>query len=238
MGDRDQKVSKSGFIRFLELDQFTPLFTTNYFKLRRSQKQYIRRKQVICWPGYKSEDDFATHNKITTNPYCTISPCKLGRKSAHIYYNILYPHNPYLVKSPKDPKNQLNDTCFASMDNFPLKRSCNWQANFISRQNTTIYHLFKDTAFNYNMILYFLLTGLSWWIPHLCTSQFTPEKEIYSYLAREVVNIDIGMPAMCFVIRSTCKDWYSLKNLTSYDGFSNIENFSLNLWQCLHQNPF
>ena len=105
------------------------------------------------------------------------------------------------------PKNQLIDTCFASMDNFPLKRSCNWQADFISRQNTTIYHLFKDTAFNYNMILYFLLTGLSWWIPHLCTSQFTPENEIHSYLAREVVNIDIGMPAMCFVIRSTCKDW-------------------------------
>ena len=40
------------------------------------------------------------------------------------------------------PKNQLIDTCFASMDNFPLKRSCNWQADFISRQNMTIYHLF------------------------------------------------------------------------------------------------
>ena len=142
LGDKDQQVSKSRFIWFLELDQFTPLFTTNCCKLRRSQKQYIRRKQVICWPGNKSEDGFATNNKITTNPYCTISPCKLGRKSAHIYYNILYPHNPYLVKSPKDPKNQLNDTCFASMDNFPLKRSCNWQADFISRQNMTIYHLF------------------------------------------------------------------------------------------------
>ena len=125
------------------------------------------------------------------------------------------------------PKNQLIDTCFASMDNFPLKWSCNWQADFISRQNTE-YHLFKDTAFNSNMILSFLLVGLSWWFGHLhptYTIKWNPLifgqggcQHRYMYA--------------CNVFCNTCNTWKdSLKNFTYYDGSNNIENFSLNLWQ-------
>ena len=113
------------------------------------------RKQVLCAPDYKRKDGCATNNKISTNPYCTISSCNLGSKSAHISYKILL--KSIFGKITERPKTQLIRTYFASMDNFLLNRSCNWQADICKFHFSANYvsHLFKDTSFYTKIILSF-----------------------------------------------------------------------------------